>query len=440
MSAPLDVVLVANSLGLGGTEKGLLTHARAFDPERVRVRAVEARTPGPRGPELGAAGIDVRCAHGNEGALAALLDGADVVHVFRSGGFEPLVPAAARAARVPVLVETNVFGQVDGSADERQFDTHLFVSRFCAARYRRRLGLEGPTFHDRHRVSTWPLDLERLRAELPSRADARAALGLGAERPVVVRVGRPDERKWRDLLADMVPPLLTAVPETQLLLLGAPPRALRRLAALGVLDRVRLIPATTDESVLLAVYAAADVVVSASAIGESCSVAIAEAMAAARPVVTSSTPWTDNAQIEQVDEGVTGHVADHPAPFAEAVASLLADPLRAASFGEAARTRAEARHDARTLTRQLERLYASLAAGQPAAADWTPGPQEVDVFPAEYAQCLGRSFRPLTPREAAETRRARRLERLRWLLAAARRLDPQTARLAASSLSARVRP
>ena len=432
----LDVVLAVNSLGLGGTEKGLVTHALAFDPEAVRVRVVEVQEPGARGADLRAAGIDVACALGDERALARLFDGADVVHVFRSGGCEPLVPAAARAAGVPVLVETNVFGQLDGSADERLFAMHLFVSRFCAMRYRQRLGLAGPSFHERHRVSTWPLDMEQ---ELPDRETARLALGLDPRRPVVVRLGRPDERKWRDLLAEMVPALVSAVPDVQVVLVGAPPRAVRRLADLGVLDRVRLVPATTDEDVVRTAHAAADVVVSAAAIGESCSVAIAEAMAAARPVVTSSTPWVDNAQIEQVDEGVTGHVADHPAPFAEAVASLLADPERARAFGAAARAKAEAQHDARTLTRQLETLYAALATGsQP--ADWSPSAADVDAFDAEYALRLGRQFRKLTPDEAAEARCARRTEKLRWIIAAARRLDPQTMRLAASSLSARARP
>ena len=50
-------------------------------------------------------------------------------------------------------------------------------------------------------------------------------------------------------------------------------------------------------------YAACDVFVTAAEIGESHSYAIEEAMALRLPVVTSSTPWVDNAQIEQVDEG-----------------------------------------------------------------------------------------------------------------------------------------
>ncbi|HEY8705098.1 MAG TPA: glycosyltransferase family 4 protein [Gaiellaceae bacterium] len=440
MTRPLDVVLIANALGLGGTEKGLVTHARSFDPARVRVRVVEARENGPRAQELRAAGIDVAGAAGDIDALTPLLAGADVVHVFRSGGFEPLVPSAVRRAGVPVLVETNVFGQVDGSDDERLFSMHLFVSRFCAARYRERRGLgEDALFHDRHRVSTWPLDIERIAEEMPERRAARAALGLDPDRPVVVRVGRPDERKWRDLLAEMVPPLLDAVPNAQVLLVGAPPRGLRRLAALHVLDRVYLLPETPAEGVVLAAYAAADVVVSAAAIGESCSVAIAEAMVAGRPVVTSSTPWTDNAQIEQVNEGRTGHVADHPAAFADAVASLLLDPDRAAEYGEAARSHAVALHDARLLTRQLERLYEALAAGARPPTEWTPLPIEVDAFPAEYARRLDCSFRPLTVREHAEAARARRSERLRWLAGAAQRLDRGTAALAVSSLMGRRR-
>ena len=42
-------------------------------------------------------------------------------------------------------------------------------------------------------------------------------------------------------------------------------------------------------------------------------------MALGVPVVTNATPWTDNAQVEVVDNGVNGWVANHPRSFAEAV-------------------------------------------------------------------------------------------------------------------------
>src|SRR5436190_8098400 len=97
----IDVALVTGSLGLGGTEKGLVEHALAFDPGRVRVRVVAIDALGPRAAGLEAAGIPLTCAGGDPGRLADALTGADVVHVFRAGVAEPRVPAARRAAGVP---------------------------------------------------------------------------------------------------------------------------------------------------------------------------------------------------------------------------------------------------------------------------------------------------------------------------------------------------
>ena len=428
-------MLVANELGLGGTEKGLVAHARAFDPERVEVRVVAVKELGPRAHELSEAGIPVDCAEGERDRLVELLRGAELVHAFRSGGREPLLPDARRAAGVPHLVETNVFGQVD-PADGDAFDCHLFVGKMCALRYRKRLGFDGAGFHRRHRVSHWPLDLERLRRDAPEPAAAKEALGLDPARPVVGRLGRDDDRKWRDIVVDMVPELLRLQPDAQVLLVGATPAKLRRLDRLGVLEQVVTLPPTSDETRLRTLYRACDAFVTAAEIGESYSVAICEALALGIPVVTCSTPWVDNGQIEQVDNGENGWVADHPRPFAEAVATLLGEPERRAAFSAAAAAKADARWDARVLTRQLEGLYAELARAA-APRPWSPAPDEVDAFAGEYDERLQTQFRPLTGAERREVRLARRRERTRWAARAASRLDREQAALALSMLRAR---
>jgi hypothetical protein len=404
----------------------------------VRVRVVTARAGGPRERDLHAAGVPVAIGDGTVERLAELLAGAQVVHPFRGGGREPLVPQAAARAGAQVLVETNVFGQVDPSDGER-FDCHLFVSKMCAVRYRRRRGLEGAAFHRAHRVSYWPLALERMRALAPEPAAAKAALGLDPARPVVGRLGRDDDRKWRDILVDMAPRLLELVPDVQLLLVGATPAKLRRLDRLGLLDRVRFVPPTSDEEELLRLYRACDAFVTAAEIGESHSVAICEALALGIPVVTCSTPWVDNAQIEQVDDGVDGFVADHPRAFADAVARIAGDPELRARFGAAAAAKADARWDVVPLTRQLERLYAGLLAGEP-PSEWQPALADVDAFGEDYERRLAARTFPLTPSEEREARRARTSERVRWAFRALRRLDRERAALAASMLRAKLLP
>lgn len=434
----LDVVLVSNALGIGGTEKGLVHHALSFDPERVRVRVVGAFELGKRAERLRSAGIQVDCADGDPDRLAELLRGADVVHVFRAGSAEPLVPEATRRAGVPVLVETNVFGSVDASADEPDFACHLLVGKVCALRYRHEAGLEGPEFHDRHRVAHWPLLLDELRGLPPSREEAKRELGLDPSRPVVGRVGRDSDRNWRDMIVDMVGPLTDLVPDAQVMIVGITPQRRARLRRHGWEDRVTLIEPDFDERRVAAMFAACDVFVTAAELGESYSVAISEAMAMGLPVVTCSTPWHNNGQLEQVDEGVTGHVANHPQAFAEAVASLLTDADRRERFGAAAAAKADELFDAGTLTRRLEDLYEALVAGEPPPADWHPSPADIDAFPAEYERRQLAEFRPLTPRERSEALWARVRERSLWALRALRTLDREKVRGTAAMVRSRL--
>lgn len=399
------------------------------------MRVVGARKGGPREADLRAAGLPVEIGDGSARRLAELIAGADVVHCYRGGGREPLVPEAVRRAGVPVLVETNVFGQVDPS-DGDGFAAHLFVSKMCALRYRRRRGL-GDEFHARHRVAYWPLALDRMRSLAPEPVPAKEALGLDPSRPVVGRLGRGDDRKWRDILVDMVPRLLEQVPDAQIVLVGATPAKLRRLDRLGVLDHIWFLPPTSDEERLLTLYRACDVFVTAAEIGESHSVAIQEALALGVPVVTCSTPWVDNAQIEQVDDGVDGFVADHPRAFADAVAAIASDPALRARFGAAAAAKADAKWDVGPLTRNQERLYAGLLAGE-APEGWDPSAAEVDAFAAEYEHRLTARTFGLSAEERREAEKARREERIRWTLRAARGIDREKAGMALSMARAKL--
>ena len=409
------MVFASNLLGLGGTEKGLVGHALALDKERFDLRALAIHASGPRQAQLEEAGIRVDCAEGDRKRLAGLLEGADIVQVFRQGNTEPLLPDAARDAGVPFLIEWSMFGQVDRSPQERQFSCHLFNSKFCLLRYRERVGDSSPEFHARHRVLYLGLDLEALRGRAPATTEAKRVLGLDASRPVVGRIGRADDLKWRNLLVDMIPTLIDRIPGVQFLFVGATPRKRERLSRLGVLDRCKLEPPVLDDDRLATYYAACDVLVNAAEIGESQGLAMAEAMSLGIPVVTCSTPWGDNAQVEFVEHGYTGYVANHARPFGEAVAHLLEDPDLRRRFGETGRAKVDSMLDVQALTRQLERLYEGLLSGEGPPPDWSPSLEEVERFGSEYARRLAREYRPLTRRERVDAYVERRRERWRQI-------------------------
>jgi glycosyltransferase involved in cell wall biosynthesis len=440
---PIELAIVVHELSIGGTAKTAVNHALAHDRARVTPRVIEILDCGDRAADLRDAGIPVASAGNDERRMAELLAGAEVVHVHRPGAIDPLVPAAVRRAGVPHLVETNVFGQIDASADEAQFDCHLFPSQMCALRYQQSVGLPAGAFAERHRVSYNPIDVSRLRALAPPAREAKAALGLDPDRPVVGRIGRADDRKWSPIVIDMLPALARLVPDVQVLLVGvtdAKRRLLHRRRAGG---RTTIFEPTTDERRLASFYAACDVVVSASSIGESFGVSIAEAMTLGRAVVTTSTPSVDNAQVEVIDPGATGYLASHPRAFAEAVAELLLDGDRRAAFGAAGAAKAQRLWDVGPLTRQLEDLYEQLVAGGGVPATWTPSPADYDAFASDYERRQAQQFRPLARREALEARAQMLAERAGWL---ARdvvqdprgRLGP-TLTMAARRLSARAR-
>jgi glycosyltransferase involved in cell wall biosynthesis len=420
---PLDVVLATWTFDLGGTEKSLINHAYAFDRARVAPRAVAIGPAGRRAAELQEAGIPFAAADGDADRLAELLRGADVVHVSRGGLHDPVLPEARRRAGVPVLIETNVFGLYDAGPDEPDFACHLFMSQMCAMRYRQLRGIDHTTFFERHRALYNPIDVDRLRALAPGQAEARAALGLDPDRPTVGRIGRADDRKWSPILIAMLPTLLRLVPDAQVVLVGVTPERRRQLRRLGLEDRVVMLEPTPDEQRLATFYAALDVLAGTAVIGESFGVSLAEAQALGIPVVTSSTPWADNAQVEVVRHGETGLVANHPRPFGEAVAQLLSDPEQRAAFGARARAHADRHFAAGPVTRQLERLYEGLVRDGRAPAEWEPDAQQLAAFEADYPRLAATQLRPLTPRERVEARTTNLAERVGWLLRDARE-DP----------------
>jgi glycosyltransferase involved in cell wall biosynthesis len=413
------VVLAASSLGIGGTEKGLVAHALSLDRTRFDVRVVTWYESGPLQRNLQIAGIPVTCAAGDISRLTDALSGTEVVHAFRHGGHEPLLVEAATRAGAPVLIEGNMFGAVDRSSDESRFACHLFVSQMCLLRYRDEIN-DPPGFAERHRVSYLPIDGERLRAIAPDRLTAKVELGFDPERPVVGRIGRSADLKWRDLLIDMAPHLLRLVPGTQLLYVGMTPAKSRRVDRLRLREHVRTHPVVADERELAFLYSACDVVINASAIGESQGLANAEAMALGIPVVTCSTPWADNAQVELVDHGRTGWIASHPRPFAEAIADLLLDSERRESFGAAGRAKTARLMDPARQTRQLERLYLHHLTESPEPLEWFPDASELRQFERDYPERAASEYRALTARERFEARAERERDRLRRLSASAR--------------------
>ena len=133
-------------------------------------------------------------------------------------------------------------------------------------------------------------------------------------------------------------------------------RAVDRLPAeLGA--RVHLLGAVTG---IERVHEAADVLLATSR-SEGMPVAMIEAAAAARPVVTTAVGGVP----ELVTSGLTGLFGTDRDALAVALAGLLADPEERTRLGRAARIRAAELHGAEALADGLEGVYRRLLASRP---------------------------------------------------------------------------
>lgn len=222
------------------------------------------------------------------------------------------------------------------------------VQQFCEARRGYPLS--------RIRVIHNSVDLGRFDS-LPSRDEARSALGLPTEGPVITAVASLTPQKGHSDLLEAVAKVRTDFPNLLLLLVGRGPLrdALEDMARrLGLAENVHFLGARKD---VPAILAASDVAVLSSH-WEGLSLALAEAGAAGLPVVATEVDGIP----EIVQHGVTGLLVPprRPQLLAEALHALLRDPSRRQQMGEAARRWVAERFSVERMVRETESLYVEL--------------------------------------------------------------------------------
>lgn len=229
-------------------------------------------------------------------------------------------------------------------------DRYIAVSRDVAAELAERFGWPAAKIE----VAYNAVEVDRFGGPTP--AGLRAQIGGGAERPLVLTPARLDEQKGH-------PVLLRAAAElsgVDFVLAGeGPERAgLEALAGeLGIAERVHFLGYRDDIPQLLA---ACDVFALPS-LYEGSSLAVLEAMAAGRPVVSSAIGGTD----ELIDDGVDGLLVapGDTAGLAGALRRLLDDAELRKSFAERARRRVERDFTPTAMTQRVEAIYGELLAG-----------------------------------------------------------------------------
>ena len=171
--------------------------------------------------------------------------------------------------------------------------------------------------------------------------------------------------KGLDILLEAVALVRRDLPDVEALIIGdGPERAAleRRIAALGLSDRVRLVGHRED---VPAALAGLDLFVLPSR-SEAFPNALMEAMASALPVVATEVGGVP----EIVDHGYTGLLVPpgQPDRLADAIRELAAQPERARTFGRRARAEVIRRYSFDRMVARFEALYLEAAEDTHAAA------------------------------------------------------------------------
>lgn len=176
----------------------------------------------------------------------------------------------------------------------------------------------------------------RPRGNSPGRLAARRALGLDRDQPVVMAAGRLAKMKGHRYLIDATPELASRFPGLAMVILGEGnlhDALVGQAADLGVSKAVRVVGHRPDARMLLD---AADVFVLPSKT-EGMPLAAIEAMDAGLPVVATRVIGSE----EVIVHGQTGLLvpSKNPSALGAALAELLDDPDRRATYGRAGRRR-----------------------------------------------------------------------------------------------------
>lgn len=290
----------------------------------------------------------------------------DVFHVHVGTGRENFDGArAARAARVPAVVQTQHYPWLMGSTKHQVpfFRSLAAVDHLLAVSEAQRRTYE--------QIGVPAADLTTVangiaaRGPGMGRAGARASLGLGATQPVVLTVGRLNVMKGHTHLVDAVPELARRFPDVAVVVLGAGhlhDQLRRQAVELGVEDVVHLPGHRSDARLLLD---AADVFVLPS-LHEGMPLALLEAMDARLPVVATRVIGSE----EVVADGETGLLVRprDAAALAGAIGRLLADPQLRDQFAAAGQARFTSHFTSTRMAEQTLAAYDRVLAGRSLAA------------------------------------------------------------------------
>ncbi|OPZ91628.1 MAG: Glycogen synthase [candidate division TA06 bacterium ADurb.Bin417] len=356
----IKIALVIATLEIGGAEKQLAELASRLDRTGFEPIVLCLRQTGPVAERLREAGVPVhyldkrgKLDPGLIFRLAALLrrERPDILHswMFTANTYGRL---AAGLAGIPSIIAAERGADhwkrwYHFAIDRRllkKTDRLLAVSEGVREFYARRLAIS----QERITVITNGVDLKRFRAFRPPRP---------IDPGLVLSAGRLAEQKGFLDLVRAARMVIDRKPGTRFTVLGEGPERPRleaEIRRLGLERSFRLPGETADIRPCL--FEAGLFVL--PSLYEGMPNAVLEAMAAGKPVIATRVEGSREAVLDNRTGRLVTPAA--PAELAAAILDLLADPARAAEWGEAGRRRVEAEYNLDSIIKEYESLYREL--------------------------------------------------------------------------------
>lgn len=295
----MKVLTIVSDLGHRGTQRAAQAYTLGLQRRGVDVALLALDEGGVREQILRGQSVPVFI--GNPNMDKAISEcrkfNADIIQMHRPGlpcQREGDVLRALKTPRSKVL-ETNVFGRLDWTRDNRLFDVHLHIAVWNLHRWRHwaRGRDAAPAvvvpypIDTRTFTETTSLAQRVLRHRYDTPADAFVCGRIGKWHPMVFAVFKEFARTHGDAYLWSVEDSREVADAVEAL-----PSSLQR--------RVRRIPVMHDDRDLAGFYSAITCLLHGVRMGESFGMVLAEAMSCGTPVVTAATPHKDNAQCEVV--------------------------------------------------------------------------------------------------------------------------------------------
>jgi glycosyltransferase involved in cell wall biosynthesis len=142
------------------------------------------------------------------------------------------------------------------------------------------------------------------------------------------RIGQSITTKWCKSIVEVFEDISKKHSNVYLLLIGCPPKIFKKFEHSAFKNNIINIDIILGDKNLSIAYSCMDVFYHAAEQGESFGHVIAESILCGTPVVSLSTPWGDNSQIEVVNNGVGGYVVHRPKSAVKVIDQIIKSDLK----------------------------------------------------------------------------------------------------------------